>query len=138
MTVEDATSPQDVEGGNEVAPLTATPPLKGSGSRGPGPVQQSILAALYDPAAILVLTTTELAGMVLGRADREAIRQVRRAVDALAARGLVDTWTGSAWHQCLRPPAGRPLYRTYWRRARCGSYRYEVTQAKARMRWVCR
>jgi hypothetical protein len=116
------------QGGHEVAPPEAGI-VEGARSRGPGPIQRAILAALYDPAAIIVLSTTELAGTVLGRTDREAIRQVRRAVDALKARGLVGTWTAAPTRrQC--GDLGRPLQRTERRGW------VQVTSPKPRMRWV--
>jgi hypothetical protein len=57
-----------------------------------GPLQQRILDQLDTPDPY-PLTTAELAAELLGSTDRETVRRVRRAVDGLAARGLVRTWT---------------------------------------------
>ena len=67
-------------------------------SRGPGALQRRIIDLLRPApdAEARVESTTYLADRLLGRTDREAVRQVRRAVDSLAARGLVETWTAPA------------------------------------------
>jgi hypothetical protein len=79
-------------------------------------VQRAIVDQLR-PSSCPELTTTELAAAVLGRTDREAIRQVRRAVDGLAARGLVTTWTGRVDDPVSLDPK-RPLWRSYLRPTR--------------------
>jgi hypothetical protein len=136
--------------------------VRGARTRGPGPVQRAVLDALHSPETIVVLATTELADRILGRVDREAIRQVRRAVDALAARGLVETWTASdpdALHRTNPEPLHARHYfrrtRVWGRECRGEGCRFcqagipttrfegrnyhmatEVVAAKSRMRWV--
>jgi hypothetical protein len=62
---------------------------------GLGPFQKRILDHLHTPEP-QAFTTSELAHALLGSTDREAVRHVRRTVDNLARRGLVNTWTGPA------------------------------------------
>jgi hypothetical protein len=68
---------------------------------GLGALQRRLLAHLHTPEPRPFMTA-ELAEALLGNHDREAVRRVRRAVDALARQGLVKTWTGPAF------PDGEP------------------------------
>jgi hypothetical protein len=70
--------------------------------------QKAILRYLDGREQVRVV---ELSYVLLDRIDVEAVRQVRRAVDALARRGLVSTWTGAVpgrqgrhrWVELARP-----------------------------------
>jgi hypothetical protein len=112
------------------------------------------------------LSTLELAQRVRGRIDHDAITQMRRAISALAHRGLVTTWTDSfnGDHWAADETENRLFVRQYmapndWVGTRCdGDYCYwcstvgsptandadgralhlgaEVVAKRSRMRWV--
>ena len=117
--------------------------------RGIGPIQQAITDALYDPQQVIELTTHDLAERCLGRTDKAAMHQIRRAVDALAKRELVETWVDSvptSVRYGTQNDETRARFMFTYRReipnAQIGpslyrpSYEVEVETVKTRIRWV--
>ena len=64
-------------------------------SHGPGAFQRRILEHLHTPVP-RAFTVAELAHALTGSTADSQMRQIRRAVEGLARRGRVVTWTGRA------------------------------------------